>query len=148
MSVPQFIKCVSFQNQFWAIFLYLVALVFSLSIINIDEAVYANLYLGRLNMTSNISSTAFIDTINQVTSLNSYCLTSFINLKFFFSYRAGRSGSLFIWSQQYSLYSAGSCARFSSVTIVSVNHWSAETRHSSTTCLMMIQRKSKRKRKR
>ncbi len=66
MTVSHFIKCISFQNQFWAIFLYLIALVFSLATINIDEAVYLNLYLNSLNYSSNNTNIDYINVLNTV----------------------------------------------------------------------------------
>ncbi len=66
MTLSHFIKCISFQNQFWAIFLYLIALVFSLATINVDEAVYLNLYLNGLNYSSNTTNTDFINVLNTV----------------------------------------------------------------------------------
>ncbi len=47
MSLAHFIKCISFQNQFWAMIMYLAAIILNLSIIFIDEAVYISLYLDQ-----------------------------------------------------------------------------------------------------
>lgn len=52
MSLKYFVKCLAFQNQFWAIVAYLVALVVSLVLINVDQTVYS---LSQLRYSRNVS---------------------------------------------------------------------------------------------
>lgn len=47
MDLRYFVKCISFQNQFWSIIFYTVAILASLSIIFIEEAVYISLFLDK-----------------------------------------------------------------------------------------------------
>ncbi|RMZ97417.1 transmembrane protein -like [Brachionus plicatilis] len=61
MNCKYFVKCLSFQNQFWAILLYMIALLISLSTIFIDQPPY----LVSLNETAilNNSNNPFLENI-------------------------------------------------------------------------------------
>ena len=65
------IKCLSFQNQFWSIIFYLVSLVVSLSIINIDQSVYTTLELSNTDIFNGnqTMSNQFLNNVNTVRTL-------------------------------------------------------------------------------
>ncbi len=64
------IKCLSFQNQFWSIIFYLVSLVVSLAVINIDEATYTTLELSNTDVfnTNKTINTNFLNNVNTVSA--------------------------------------------------------------------------------
>ncbi len=68
MNLVYFVKCLSFQNQFWSIVFYYIALVASLSLIFVDEPVYLLNYLRGAANVSNSTSSLFTTTINKVNS--------------------------------------------------------------------------------
>lgn len=69
MTVQYFVKCISFQNQFWAIVSYLIAIVASLSMIFIDETIYTELFLDK-SETFLFNNTAILSGINAVRKKN------------------------------------------------------------------------------
>ncbi len=66
MNLAYFLKCISFQNQFWSIVFYSVALIASLSLIFVDEPVYLLNHLRMGANVSNATSGLFTTTINSV----------------------------------------------------------------------------------
>lgn len=65
MSLKYFVKCISFQNQFWSIVLYMLAILASLSIIFIDESVYISLFLDKTDP-FNRKNANFLKNVNTV----------------------------------------------------------------------------------
>ena len=73
MSWTYFVKCISFQNQFWSIIFYTIALVFSLSMIFIDEAVF--ILETQTSTSKNLAATtANISAVSQVILENDFNL--------------------------------------------------------------------------
>lgn len=66
MNLNYFVKCLAFQNQFWAIVSYIVALVVSLVLIDVDQTVYS---ISNLKKSENVTQTLndqIENTINSV----------------------------------------------------------------------------------
>ena len=64
-TMAYFVKSISFQNQFWSIVFYVIAVVVSLSLIFVDEASYVTLYLDNANV-FNQTATNFLVRLDTV----------------------------------------------------------------------------------
>ena len=66
MNLKYFVKCISFQNQFWSIILYSSALIISLTMIFIDQPVYLLHQLRDVVNLTDARAKKFQSTINDV----------------------------------------------------------------------------------
>lgn len=65
MTLKYFVKCISFQNQFWSIIFYAVALVASLSLIYIDGPIYTQLFIDKSDPYTR-NNTSILTNVNSV----------------------------------------------------------------------------------
>ena len=65
MTIRHLIKCLSFQNQFWSIVFYGIALILSLTLIYIDETIYFTSFVQN-NLVTPDTKTAFTNYLNSV----------------------------------------------------------------------------------